>query len=236
MDEKEAQGLKPPYLSYQTFSSFIDELASRPLPPQLDRSMLSTKSGTDQAGLLSALKFFDLTKGENVVQPKLSALVTGHPEQRKALLAQMVKERYATQLGVSAQNGTEKNLVDSFDQYGITGETRRKAMTFFLHAARAAGLTLSAYFPTIRSGSGSTTGTRAKRTVKRRVASSPSGGKPEVPQAPSADGDVHSVTLRSGGTVTVAVTVNLFKLSREDRDFVLDLIDRLTGYGTSEEP
>ena len=52
MDEPNGQTFKPPYLSFQTFWAFLDELAAKPLPPQIDRSMLDKKSGTDQAGLL----------------------------------------------------------------------------------------------------------------------------------------------------------------------------------------
>jgi hypothetical protein len=40
------------------------------------------------------------------------------------------------------------------------------------------------------------------------------------------------VALASGGTVSVVVSVNLFALTTKDRDFVIDLVDKLKGYPT----
>jgi len=47
MDDSEST-FKPSYMSFQTFWNFIGELAKKPLPPQIDRSLLGSKSGTDQ--------------------------------------------------------------------------------------------------------------------------------------------------------------------------------------------
>jgi hypothetical protein len=40
----------------------------------------------------------------------------------------------------------------------------------------------------------------------------------------------HVVPLASGGSVSIALDVNLFELSREDREFVLSLIDEVKSY------
>jgi hypothetical protein len=39
-----------------------------------------------------------------------------------------------------------------------------------------------------------------------------------------------TVQLLSGGTVILAVDVNLIRLSPKDREFVLDLIDKVNSY------
>lgn len=49
-------------------------------------------------------------------------------------------------------------------------------------------------------------------------------------QAHRADGDTYIVELASGGSVSVLVKVNLFALSRDDRNLVIDLVDKLKGY------
>ena len=59
-------------------------------------------------------------------------------------------------------------------------------------------------------------------------------GSPRSDSA-SAGGQVSKVTLTSGGDVTLAVNVDLFRLSREDRDFVLKLVDIVKGYNKKEE-
>jgi hypothetical protein len=41
----------------------------------------------------------------------------------------------------------------------------------------------------------------------------------------------NTVTLASGGTLTLALSVDLFALSENDRKFVFGLIDQVTGYG-----
>jgi len=41
---------------------------------------------------------------------------------------------------------------------------------------------------------------------------------------------VSKVTLASGGDVTLAINVDLFQLSKEDREFVLSLVDMVKGY------
>lgn len=54
--------------------------------------------------------------------------------------------------------------------------------------------------------------------------SSPSRG------ASAVAGDTYTVELASGGSVSVLVNVNLFALSTDDRNFVIDLVDKLKGY------
>ncbi len=232
MDRQESPEFKPPYGSFQTFWAFIGGLAARPLPPQIDRSMFNGKSGSDQVGILMALKGFGLIEGpQQTVQPALEALVAADPESRKGLLAPILRSRYPEQFKVSDQNGTEKMLLDSFEeQFGLTGDTRRKAATFFLHAARTAGLTLSPNFPVTRTGPGAPAGSRAKKTAtKRRLADRTT----TPPKTNEGGADRFTVNLRAGGSVTLIVDVGHFALSRhkEDREFVQELMDSLTAYG-----
>jgi hypothetical protein len=60
MDES-PDTFRPPYMSFQTFWRFIEELAGKPLPPAIDRSIMSTRSGSDKANLTQALSTFGLT-------------------------------------------------------------------------------------------------------------------------------------------------------------------------------
>jgi hypothetical protein len=234
LDEKTTiTGFKPPYLSFQTFWSFVSkELPEKPLPPSIDRSMLDKKSGTDQANLLAALKGFGLVEGDtHDVQESLQMLVEADEEQRKHQLAALVRQYYPGPLSVSEQNGTEKNLFDCFENdFGMTGDTRRKAVTFFLHAARNAGIPLSPHFPATRSGPGVAAGSKAKRITKRKADAS-SVERPSPPAAATnGKGDTYTVNLNSGGTVSVVVAVNLFDLSTDDREYVIDLVDKLKDY------
>jgi hypothetical protein len=235
VDTLSASDFKPPYLSFQTFWGFIQELASKPLPPQIDRSMMDSKSGTDQANLLSTMKSFGLIDELHGVTPFLQQLVKADEIQQKRAFAEVIKLLYPHQFQISAQNGTEKLLYDSFEQdFGVNGDTRRKAVTFFLHAARFAGIDLSPHFPTIRTGASAAATNRPRRTPKRKpVATQPVVEKP-LPQATT--GDTYTVALNSGGSVSVVVAVNLFDLSSDDREFVISLVDKLKGYTQSSIP
>ncbi|MCV7089618.1 hypothetical protein [Mycobacterium interjectum] len=237
----DAEAFKPPYMSWQTFSNFIKELGAKPLPPRIDRSLMASKSGTDQANLTAALTSFGLVDEANNVLPLLQELTTADDEQRKAILAGMVTRHYLAPMEVSRKNGTSKDLEDAFrDSYPsiASPDVRRKSITFFLHAAREAGLELSVHFPKTRAGQGAPGATKPKRTPRRKGASAVNAGERTgtpasngAPDSPPA-GDTYTVELASGGSVSVVVEVNLFALTTEDRNFVIDLVDRLKGYKT----
>lgn len=238
MDETTTPTFRPPYMSFQTFWKFIEDLSARPLPPQIDRSIMSQKSGTDQANLMAALTGFGLIGPDQRVEPGLRDLAVSDEETRRERLATLIRIYYPTQVAVAEQNGTEQQLHQSFkDAFSLeSADTRRKAVTFYLHAARTAGMTLSVHFPNTRSGSGGPGTPRPKRATRRRAAATStdgaagaSGAHRRDGQAP-AGGDTYTVTLASGGTVSVAVSVNLFDLTTDDRSFVIDLIDRFKGY------
>jgi len=233
MDEK--LGFKPPYNSFRTFWGFIGTLATKPLPPQLDRSMFDGKSGSDQMGLNFALQGFGLIASDEekrAVKPALEEIVVADAEERKRLLGDLIKRYYPKQVAISAANGTEDMLLDSFkDDFSLTGETRRKAATWFLHAMTEAGLAVSPHFPTVRTGGATqVTGSRRPRLARKK----PTTAEPEVrgdDRTPGV-GDEITVKLQAGGTVTLRVNVGHVALSRNktDREFVQALMDALTEY------
>jgi len=233
--DTETEAFKPPYMSFQTFWNFIRELGDKPLPPRIDRSLMGTKSGTDQANLTMALTSFGLVDENSNVLPLLQQLVAADADERKQMLADLVTRHYVAPMEVSHKNGTPKDLEDTFrDNFPsiASADTRRKAITFYLHAAREAGLELSAHFPKTRSGAGAPGATKPKRVARRKT--NQGGGQPPTGQTPPSDnsiaGDTYTVELASGGSVSVVVKVNLFGLTTEDRTFVIDLVDKLKGY------
>ena len=54
--------IKPPYATYRSFTSLIDDLRSHDVMPGIiDRSFLSKRSGSEQSALIATLKWFGLT-------------------------------------------------------------------------------------------------------------------------------------------------------------------------------
>jgi hypothetical protein len=237
MDTESSQTFRPSHMAFATFWNFIGDLASRPLPPQIDRSMLRNKSGTDQSNLMSTLSSFGLIgpAPEHRVQQALVDLATTDMDKRKAELAKLIRHHYSAAVTISDRHGTDQQLHDVFrDTYGMdSAATRRKAVTFFLHAARAAELPVSANFPATRSGSGLPGVPRAKRMGRRKPVNGTNGDTPGsgiATEQHGPNGDTYTVTLASGGEVSVVVSVNLFELSTRDRDYVIGLVDTLKGY------
>lgn len=224
-----AAGFKPPYMAFQTFWSFTQELSEHDLPPVIDRSLMSSKSGTDQANLLGALKAFDLIDTDNRVQPELAEIATSDAEIRKLALEELVKKYFAAPLEVSAKNGTQAQLVDCFrDAYGITGaDTLRKATTFFLQACRTAGIGVSPHFKSTRASTGG--GSKGRKPRKSKV-NVDLGTPAPPPPPPNPDEHRVSVALSTGGTMTLSVSVNPLSLRGEDRAFFYDIVDKLTDY------
>lgn len=219
MDNEDIEAFKPPYMSFHTFWNFTRELGTKPLPPRIDRSIMAGKSGTDQANLFLALASFGLIDQDANVLPLLEKLTSAEEEQRKALLAEMVQGNYVEPMRVSASNGTAKDLDNAFrDNYPsiASPDTRRKATTFFLHAAKTAGLELSVHFPKTRSGPGAPGIPRAKKAARRKP-TPPSGAVPSPPQAGAHldRGDRVEVKFGSQGTFVGYVDVRWLDLPGE---------------------
>ncbi len=231
--DTETTDFRPPYMSFQTFWNFIEELAAKPLPPRLDRSLMKSKSGTDQNNLTMALTSFGLTDDEGKVQQALIDLVATPGAERQTAFGHLVRHYYTAPLAVSAQVGTTTDLNKAFIEEWPTiasADTRRKSVTFFLHAARAAGIELSPHFPQGRPGSGGPGASKATKRASRRRANQDSTTETNTPANPVGGGFTQTVTLKSGGTVTLAYNVNMFEVDDEDEAFVLGLIKKLRGY------
>src|SRR5207245_810656 len=98
------------------------DLAAKPLPPRIDRTMLKSKSGTDQANLLFALRAFELIDESNSVNiASLVPIAQGDEEARAEALGDLVRTHYAGALAISDSSGTEGQLHDWFrDTFGLT--------------------------------------------------------------------------------------------------------------------
>jgi hypothetical protein len=132
-------------------------------------------------------------------------------------------------------NGTEQQLRESFKEaFGLESpDTIRKAMTFFLHAARKAGIETSHYFPSTRGGSGAPGTAKPRRPATRRR-QPPADAPRENADGDGSftvTGDVYTLTMKSGPVATFAVEMNVMTASIEDRNFIFEVIDKLRGYG-----
>lgn len=235
MGDLEQEGFKPPYMSFQTFWTYIADLGSRPLPPTIDRSMMTGKSGTDQANLLMTLRSFELIDATGHVQPSLLELTSANQERRKEMLAAYIADHYAEPMRISAVNGTDLQLQEAFKSYyGLdAADTRRKCITFFVHAAKEAGVALSPNFKATRA-SAPRGSAAARKTASRK--SKGANGVTSAPAPAGGAGEVVHVSLGKAGSVTVTVDVKWLQLDDDTFTALRKAINDLEGLAVSSLP
>ena len=220
------KGFTPPYnLAFSTFNNFLAKADPETLPPKIDRSYLGSMAGNVQTYLMAALRSFELIEPDRTVTPMLKEL-TKNPDGRPALIADLLNRFYPEIVELGKNNATVLQLEEAFRKFGLAGNTVRKAATFYMHAAQYASIPLSVHWTVRKAGSGHRDEAATKRRSKPAGKATTQGQQTVRTQV----GDSRSLTLRSGGTVTLAVSVNLFDLSKEDRNFVLGLIDDMSDY------
>jgi hypothetical protein len=233
MTEKSVEARKktPPYLPFKTFVNSLDTF-SQGLPTIIDRTIWRSQAGLTQGLIMNTYRFLGLVDEYNSPTEALHVMVS-ETEQRSTILRGLIEASYGEQFGLDFTATTPKVLEDMFvDFYAVTGATKQKAITFFLKAARFANIPLSAFLMTqIRNSA-----TRRKRTKGKNapLVTGETGGDTLNPVTPSTPGaETHSIRLVSGGTVTISISFNPFKMPPEDRTFVFSLIDKIQDYEKS---
>jgi hypothetical protein len=220
------------YVPWGTFKNAVESLVSG-IPNRVDRSVFSGLSGGVQYQLLAALKFLGFADADERPTETLRRLAVADEEVRKERLREAFRSKYAPVFELELTNATPAELEEVFTEaYGISGTTRVKAIRFFLAGADYLGIPVSTLLSKARKANGaSLRRSRAnKKTTKTR-----SEPLPSMPPA-AASGTSKVVNLKSGGTLTVSATLDLFSLSPTDRSFVFQLIDKLEDYENASKP
>lgn len=132
----------PPYVSFATLQTFLKALKTDGIPPQIDRSVLSKLSGGVQGQMKLALRSLGLMEGDTPT-PQMAKLVNAidTPEFEPALLERL-QATYPYVFKLDLTTATPTMLADSFKVTGAQQDVLRKCRTFFLHAAKRAGVPL----------------------------------------------------------------------------------------------
>lgn len=165
----------PPYIGWKTFQGVVEKIENAAVvPDRIDRDILKTYAGADQSRILAALKWLGFTANEeHTVEPVFEQYVK-NPDQREAIMRDIVQRRYAWALTLPS-NATPQQLLTRFHEAtGVDGETRRKATSFFTSAAEFAGVPLS---PLFKKSAGRPRGS-AKASTPRRPSSRRRRGEP----------------------------------------------------------
>ena len=136
----------PPYVAFKSLTNFLDWLAEVGVPDRIDRSFWGQKwSGGYGVQLMAALRFLGLMTAEDSPRPELETMANDVAE-RKRLLASIIVDRYGEVLdGLDLERATAGQLTERFRRYDVAGETLRKCVMFFVHAAQYCGIPLSSH-------------------------------------------------------------------------------------------
>jgi hypothetical protein len=133
----------PPYISFTTLVNLAERLEDA-VPPRIDRSVLSYLSSGYRVQVLTTLRTLGLIDDSGVPSAEFQDLVT-EPENRKRIVEAVWRRYYAAVLAeVDVARATADQLAEAFTKLGVTGDTRAKAMIFFVHGAKFADISVSA--------------------------------------------------------------------------------------------
>jgi antitoxin component of MazEF toxin-antitoxin module len=230
MAEEIVKNTPAAYLPFKTFMSALESL-EQGLPKKLDRTIWRSQSGIVQSQIMMALRFFSLVNEYDEPTPALQRLVDGK-EKRKEHVAALLRHAYRDVVEHDLTKMTPRMLEQAMDQYNVSGDTRRKAVGFFLRAAKFAEIPMHPLLMGQIRETG--TGTRKKK-AKSAKPNEPNGGGPSTQTFPPVvDASRKTIQLASGGAVTLEISANPFLMSASDRTFVFELIDKLHTYAGTE--
>jgi hypothetical protein len=209
----------PAYLPFKTFLSALDRLAQG-VPHEVSKESFPTYSGVMKGQIIGALKFFELIDDNGTPNGKVLERLAMEKTvgRRRTNLLPLLKSGYSEIIKLGLTRLTPSKLDAALEHYGISGDTKRRAKTFFIQAAQFTGLELSPLL---------TRRTRAS-TSKKTKQSQSIGMKPStLHQESNGKNSEESVTIQLSGDVTLTVTLagRLVRLDKGDREFAFGIID-----------
>jgi hypothetical protein len=135
----------PPYTSYRTFRTFIEDLREHGVPSRIDRSVLTRFSGVVGSQLMHALRFLGLIEGHGSPTQRLKELVNAHgaghwPDR----LLELLRQEYAPMFAIDLETATPSHFNQAFRKaFPAADAVVQKCVTFFLYAANDAGVKIS---------------------------------------------------------------------------------------------
>jgi hypothetical protein len=129
----------------------------------VDRSYLSSRAGNVQTYLIAAYRAFRLI--DEGAHPTAVLLKFADPEVRKGMIADLLRTYYPTIIPLGQTNSKPAQLAEAFAQAfeSVTGESRVKAIRFFLAAPAYSDIKLSPLWKPPKAPRGSSAPRRAHK-------------------------------------------------------------------------
>lgn len=162
----------PPYVSFKSFITLLEDFKVTGVPPRIDRSVLKRFSGGLGSQLLVALRSLRLMNDDDTPTPYLQTLVeTLGSDDFPKFLRRVLDGAYPFLERIDLKTATPSMFAEAFkDGTNAKEDVLRKCRTFFLHAAKAAQVDIG---PRLEKGTytRSTTGNgrRRKRIITKET-------------------------------------------------------------------
>ena len=140
--ETYTSGRTPPYISFATLLTFLKALKTDGVPPQIDKSVLAKLSGGVQGQMKLALRSLGLMEGDKPTEHMQSLVDAYETPAFEGVLMERLKATYPYVFALDLLTATPTMFGDAFKVTGAREDVLRKCRTFFLHAAKAAGVPL----------------------------------------------------------------------------------------------
>jgi len=214
----------PPYnVAWATFLNSVEKIAAD-LPNKMDRSYLGSMQGGMKSYLIGAFKGFGLIRDDLVVTDELRELAT-EPEKRPERVGDLLRRYYPKAVDLGSTNATPGELDDAFAEMfpSIGGQSRTKAIRFYLSACDYAGVQKSPLWKSPKAGA--SVSRRGRPRTGRNGSELDIGGAGSPP--PATAHSLRDFALPSGAILTVSLSQDVLSLGRTERKFVMGIIDQI---------
>lgn len=136
-----------PYPAFHSLKTLCKYLKEHNVPGRIDRSVLTSFSGAVGSQVITMMKFMGLTDEASVPQDDLHELVAAYDTDAwPSVLERIVRRSYAPMFSINLETASPSQFSEHFRRcYPAADEVSRKSSTFFLNAAREAGIKISPY-------------------------------------------------------------------------------------------
>jgi hypothetical protein len=141
------KGPMAPYTSFLTVKNIVKDMKEHGVPTRIDRSVFPNLAGGTVGQILPALKFLALTDDSGHPTERMASLVASFGSDAwAASLAGIVRSAYAPLFSINLEGASPGQFLELFRKtYPGAEDVSRKSQTFFLNAARDAGIKISQY-------------------------------------------------------------------------------------------
>jgi len=143
--EKTDKKTPPPYVTYKSFSNFINDLREHGMPTHITRTILPG-SNSGKATMAASLRSLGLINGDDEPTAMLEKLTTPDIDYSKTLNEIIISHYdFLSDPEFDIKNTTTEKVVERIKGAGASGSTITKCMSFLISACDEAGIEVSKY-------------------------------------------------------------------------------------------